>query len=91
MRAEELRDLFSLRQHTLSDTFDSMCGDDEAEAGDGGAVCAEVHKAQVGHDHESQAHTGCRALHIYIMRRCLARTSSCLWTAGCFHSRGCFP
>lgn len=49
MSAEELRDLFSLRQHTLSDTYDSMCGD-EAEAGDaaGNEACAEVHRAQVG-------------------------------------------
>ena len=57
MSAEELRDLFSLRQHTLSDTFDSMCSDEAEEAGDGGAVCAEVHKAQVGHD-VHQAQTG---------------------------------
>ncbi len=38
MSAEELRDLFTLRQHTLSDTYDSMCGDDgDAPTGGGGA------------------------------------------------------
>ena len=56
MSAEELRDLFSLRQLTLSDTYDSMCGDD-AEAGDvGGGMCSEVHRAQAWHS-ASQAQT----------------------------------
>jgi hypothetical protein len=37
MSAEELRDLFTLRQHTLSDTYDSMCGDDgDGPKGGGG-------------------------------------------------------
>lgn len=34
MSTEELRDLFTLRQHTASDTFDSMCNDDDDEAAD---------------------------------------------------------
>ncbi|KAK9834193.1 hypothetical protein WJX81_007238 [Elliptochloris bilobata] len=50
MSAEELRDLFSLRQHTLSDTYDSMCGDDGDGGGSGneGGSCVEVCRAQVG-------------------------------------------
>ena len=57
MSTEELRDLFSLRQHTLSDTYDSMCGDDggggsggDDGSGNGEGGCAvsggEVHKQQ---------------------------------------------
>ena len=57
MSTEELRDLFSLRQHTLSDTYDSMCGDDDGGgsgddggSGNGEGGCAvsggEVHKQQ---------------------------------------------
>lgn len=79
MRSEELRDLFSLRQHTLSDTYDSMCGDED-EPGDGGSVCAEVHKAQVGHDHESQANHVQSTVHVIMPTW---RMSSCLWDAGC--------
>ncbi|KAK9916056.1 hypothetical protein WJX75_007902 [Coccomyxa subellipsoidea] len=34
MSAEDLRDLFTLRLHTASDTFDNMCNDDGDEAAD---------------------------------------------------------
>lgn len=34
MSAEDLRNLFTLRLHTASDTFDSMCNDDSDEAED---------------------------------------------------------
>lgn len=32
MSSDELRDLFTLRTQTMSDTFDSMCADDNSEA-----------------------------------------------------------
>lgn len=54
MSAEDLRDLFTLRLHTASDTFDNMCNDDGDEAADdeGGEgsgapySAPEVHKDQ---------------------------------------------
>ncbi|KAK9804116.1 hypothetical protein WJX73_000321 [Symbiochloris irregularis] len=55
MSTEELRDLFTLRRHTRSDTYDCICGDgDEAEAEASGDAstspepCANIHKEQVG-------------------------------------------
>ena len=33
MSTEELRDLFTLRRHTRSDTYDCMCDNEEEEAG----------------------------------------------------------
>ena len=32
MSSDELRDLFTLRSHTMSDTYDSMCADDGSDA-----------------------------------------------------------
>ncbi|CAL8470234.1 g9776 [Coccomyxa elongata] len=57
MSAEDLRDLFTLRLHTASDTFDSMCNADSDEAVDtdaedegsrAPALPVDIHKDQVG-------------------------------------------
>ena len=56
MSAEDLRDLFTLRLHTASDTFDSMCDNDDDEAADdegsnegSAAAAVNVHKDQASH------------------------------------------
>lgn len=59
MSTEELRDLFTLRRHTRSDTYDCMCGEEEEEeeeclastspmSCEGDAHQRDVHKAQAG-------------------------------------------
>ena len=51
MSAEELRDLFTLRRDTLSDTYDSMCqAKDEA-------ICLDSDKASHGNLHHKGACT----------------------------------
>ena len=55
MSSEELRDLFTLRRHTRSDTYECMCaaddedGDDDVSMShDGSLRQPEILKAQVG-------------------------------------------
>lgn len=58
MSSEDLRDLFTLRSHTRSDTYDCMCAEEEEEEArkdvsqmSGPGSCAEqgILKAQVSH------------------------------------------
>ena len=75
MSTEELRDLFTLRRLTRSDTYDCICGDgDEAEASGDGDTSPEPGAAI----HKQQVVVKSRELGMIVSMLCLA--SSCTLT-----------